>query len=51
MDRAHAGILLIYEEKEVRKNMGRAQIVAAVDNLIASGIPIANGVHILNHWR
>lgn len=51
MNRAHAGILLIYEEKEVRKNMSRAQIVAAIDNLIASGISIANEVYILNHWR
>ncbi|MBI4489206.1 MAG: DUF5615 family PIN-like protein [Deltaproteobacteria bacterium] len=51
MNRTHSGILLIYEEKEVSKNMTRAQIVKAIDNLVASGIPIANEIHILNHWR
>ena len=51
MNRAHSGILLIYEEQEVRKNMSRAQVVTAIDNLIASGIPITNEIHILNHWR
>ena len=51
MNRPHSGILLIYEEKEVNKNMSRAQIVVAIDNLVASGIPIANEIHLLNHWR
>jgi len=49
--RTHSGILLVYEEKEVSKNMSRAQVVVAIDNLIASGIPIANEVHTLNYWR
>ncbi len=31
--------------------MSRAQIVVAIDNLVASGVSIANEVHILNHWR
>ena len=51
MNRTHSGILLIYEEKEVNKNMSRIQIVLAIDNLIASAIPIANEVHNLNQWR
>lgn len=51
MNRTHSGILLIYEEKEIDKNMSRAQIVVAIDNLVASGIPIANEIHTLNHWR
>ena len=51
LHRTHAGILLIYEEKEVSKNMSRAQIVVAIDNLVASGSPIANEIHTLNHWR
>jgi hypothetical protein len=50
-NRTHSGILLIYEEKDVSKNMSRAQIVVAIDNLLTSGIPIANEVHNLNHWR
>ena len=51
MNRSHSGILLIYEEKEVSKNMSRAQIVVAIENLVTSGIPIANAVHNLNQWR
>lgn len=26
-------------------------VPSAIDNLLASGIPIANEVHILNQWR
>jgi len=50
-NRAHSGILLIYEDKEVSKNMSRTQIVAAIKNLVASGLPIANSIHVLNQWR
>ena len=50
-NRTHSGILLIYEDKEAGKNMSRAQIVAAIDNLIASSIRITNAIHVLNHWR
>lgn len=50
-NRAHSGILLIYEEKDVSKNMNRVEIVAAIDNLLASGLPIANQIYNLNHWR
>lgn len=51
MTRTHSGVLLIYEEKEVSKNMSRSQIVLAIDNLVASGVSIANEIHTLNHWR
>ena len=51
IDRSHLGILLIYEEKEVSKNMNRAQIIVAIDNLVTSGIPIANAIYSLNQWR
>ena len=50
-NRTHSGILLVYEEKEVNKNMSRAQVVIAIEHLVASGIPIANESHTLNHWR
>ena len=50
-NRTHSGILLIYEDKDVSKNMSRTQIVLAIDNLVASAVPIANAVHNLNQWR
>jgi len=51
LNRPHSGILLIYEEREVSKNMSRIQIVVAIDNLVASGILIANHIHAFSHWR
>lgn len=50
-NRTHSGILLVYEEQDVRKNMNRAQIVLAIEHLVASGVLLANEVHTLNHWR
>lgn len=50
-ERQHSGILLVYDERDVSKNMTRSQIVAAIDNLVAAAVPIENQVHILNHWR
>lgn len=50
-NRTHSGVLLIYEEKEVNKNMNRTQIVLAIDHLVVSGVPLANEIHTLNHWR
>lgn len=51
INRAHSGLLLIYEEQDVSKNMSRVQIVTAMKNLLASDLSITNAVHILNHWR
>jgi len=51
VNRTHSGILLLYEEKEVSKNLSRAQIVMAIDNLVASGLPLTNEIHTLNHLR
>jgi predicted nuclease of predicted toxin-antitoxin system len=51
MNRSHSGILLVYEEKEVNKNMSRAQLVLAIEHLVASSVPIVNEIHTLNHWR
>ena len=50
-NRNHSGILLIYEDKDVSKNMSRTRIVLAIDNLVASALPIANEIHNLNQWR
>jgi hypothetical protein len=49
--RAHSGILLIYEENIRGKNMGPSDIAQAIGRLLASGVPVANELHTLNHWR
>ncbi len=49
--RGHGGIWLTYEERDRTKNMSLTDIVRAIENLLASGLPIANELHVLNHWR
>jgi len=47
----HAGILLVYYDNIGAKDMKPHDIVRALGNLIASGLPIVNEVHNLNHWQ
>jgi hypothetical protein len=49
--RIHSGVLLIYQDNNLGKDMDPRDIVCAIGNLIASGLPIVNEVHTLNHWR
>jgi hypothetical protein len=49
--RTHAGIFIIYQENIVGKDMSYRDMIRAINNLLASGIPIANEVHTLNHWQ
>ena len=44
-------VLLIYEDNILGKDMEPADIVRAITKLLASGIPIANEMHVLNQWR
>jgi hypothetical protein len=49
--RRHSGLLLVYQDNIRGKDMEQADIASALDRLLASGIPIQNDVHTLNHWR
>jgi hypothetical protein len=49
--RAHGGILLIYQDNIRGKDMSPGDVARAIGNLAASGLPIEDEVHILNHWR
>jgi hypothetical protein len=49
--RRHSGLLLIYQDNVRGKDMEPGDILQALERLLASGVPIANEVHILNHWR
>jgi hypothetical protein len=49
--RRHSGILLVYRDNNKVKDMTPGDIARAIDRLLASGLPIANEVTILNHWR
>jgi predicted nuclease of predicted toxin-antitoxin system len=48
---AHSGILLIYQDNIKGKDTEPVEVVQAIGNLLASGIPIANEIHSLNQWR
>src|SRR4051794_620379 len=47
----HSGILLIYQDNVCGKDMRPDDIVRAVVRLLTSGLPLANELHTLNHWR
>ena len=49
--KAHSGIALIYQDNVKGKDMRPSEIVSALQNLVSSGLPIANEIHTLNHWR
>jgi hypothetical protein len=49
--RLHSGILLIYQDNVKGKDMTLPDVVRALRNLIASSLPIANEIHVLNHWQ
>ena len=48
---SHPGILLVHQDGVHSKDMGAAQLVRAVQNLLNSGTPIPDNCHVLNHWR
>ncbi len=50
-DPDHPGILAIYQDADFSKNMSRKEIVAAIANLEAANIPLANQFIPLNQWN
>jgi hypothetical protein len=49
--RQHPGLLLVYQDNDSSRDMTANDIVRALENLLASGLPIVNTIHTLNHWR
>lgn len=47
----HPGILAIYQDNYSSKDMRFKDIVKAISNLEAAGIPLANQFISLNHWN
>jgi hypothetical protein len=50
-DSEHPGILLVYQDNDVTRDMQPSDIAQAILNLLAAGVPIAGEIHVLNHWR
>jgi predicted nuclease of predicted toxin-antitoxin system len=47
----HRGVMAVFRDADPRKNMGHAQIAAAIRRIETSGVRIAGDFHVLNHWR
>jgi hypothetical protein len=47
----YPGILIVRRDNDPRRDLKPAGIVRAIRKLLASGASIADGMHILNHWR
>src|SRR6516165_5000652 len=47
----HPGILVVRADNDPARDMRDRDIVRALANLEAAGVPITNEFHILNHWR
>ncbi len=47
----HPGILLIRNDNHAKRDVNESGIVRANAKLLASGVEIADKLHILNHWR
>jgi hypothetical protein len=47
----HAGILVVLNENNKRRDMNERQIERAINQLISAAVPIENEVNVLNHFR
>jgi hypothetical protein len=47
----HPGILVVREDNDPKRDMKPGDIVRALANLEAAGVPVADSYIILNHWR
>jgi predicted nuclease of predicted toxin-antitoxin system len=47
----HSGMLVVRFDNDPRHNLTDRGIVTALAKLEASGMPIPDQIHVLNHWR
>jgi hypothetical protein len=47
----HPGILTVRRDNDPKRDLSAKDIVRAIGKLIASGVPIKDNLHVLNHWR
>ncbi len=48
---SHFGLLLVRADNDLSRDMKDADIARAISNLEQAGVPIADELHVLNHWR
>jgi hypothetical protein len=49
--RGHAGILIVYRDANLAKNLSYTDIVQAIQNPVASGVPVEGEIYVLNYWQ
>jgi len=47
----HPGIFVVRRDNDPTRDMKDREIVRAIANLEAAGVPLVNGLHVLNQWR
>lgn len=47
----HPGILVVRKDNDPNRDLKPQQIVRAVRKLAAAGVPVADELTVLNHWR
>jgi hypothetical protein len=47
----YPGTLIVRRDNDPKRDLKPAGIVRAVRNLLAAGVPLADGFYILNSWR
>lgn len=47
----HPGILVVRKDNDRARDLSPRGIVTAIRNLVASGMPVADQLTVLNHWR
>jgi hypothetical protein len=47
----HPGLLIVRKDNDLSRDLRPRGIVRAIANLVASGLPLPDQLHILNQWR
>lgn len=47
----HPGILIIRKDNDPRRDLSPRGVCVAMAKLEASDVPVADNLHVLNHWR
>jgi predicted nuclease of predicted toxin-antitoxin system len=47
----YPGILVIRQDNDPTRDLSPRGIVRARNKLLAAGVPLADNLHVLNHWR
>jgi predicted nuclease of predicted toxin-antitoxin system len=47
----YPGVFIVRFDNDPRHNLSDRGIAGAINKLESSGIPIPDGIHVLNHWR